>query len=1341
MTTGADDLNDDAIAIIALAGRFPGAPTVEAFWENLSQGVESIRVFAAEELAGAGVPEEEFRSPDYVPAKAVLDDIAGFDAGYFGVSPREAALIDPQQRLFLEICVELLERAALGPGRGRERVSVYAGVSKNTYLFFNLLSHPELRRSPGALQTLGANDKDYLATRVSHKLGLRGPSITVQTACSSSLTAVHIACQSLLSGESDYAVAGGVALDVPHLAGYTYEPGGIFSPDGHCRAFDADARGTVFGQGAGAVLLRRLPDALAAGDRIHAVIRGSAVNNDGDAKAGFTAPSVEGQAAVVVEALANAGVDAETISYVEAHGTGTALGDPIEVEALTRAYRLWTDRTGFCRIGSVKTNIGHLNAASGIAGLIKTVLALRHELIPASLHYRRPNSRIPFAETPFAVAAEPVPWPENGQTPRRAGVSSFGIGGTNVHVVLESAPEPQRAPAGRPWQLVPLSARSPAALGRLAADLGAALAAGGELDLADVGYTHQTGRRRFAHRAAVTARDTAHAAELLAAPVTRPAGPMRATVVLLFPGQGVQYPGLARGLYAQEPVFRQEMDECAEILRDLGGADPLGFLEPSADPVALLRTEAAQPVLFTVEHALARLWESWGVRPEAVAGHSLGEITAVCAAGVLDRDDALRLVAERARLMGEAPAGAMLAAACDAGRLPSPLPDGVALAAVNSPVQTVLSGPEAPIELVRETLAEQEIRCRRLPGNNAFHSPLMAEAAERLTAFAAGLRLRAPRLPVISNVTGRWMRDEEATDPRYWGRQLLSSVRFMAGAGELLAAERVFLETGPGQTLSRLIRQHPSWSAEAHRAVACLPGRPDSGTADRQAMLEAAGALWECGTEPEWSRLLGGPRRPVVLPTYPFERTRHWIDPLPLGPGDPVATLPQPSAAVSTADDLRPADADDLQERVITVFETLLGVDGVRADDDFFDLGGHSLLGVELVTRLRDATGVRLPLTAIFDRPHPAGIVALLRTARSEGLSAALAGVGVDSREDIRLEPDLRLPASRAAGHTDPGTVLLTGASGFLGNFLLRELLQQTSATVECLVRAPDPAAGLARLTAGLHRYGLLEDADLSRVRVLPGDFAQDGLGLPAAEYDRLARTVDVIYHNGAKVSFLEPYPLIRKTNVKGVHEILRLAGEHRLKTVHHVSTIAVFDCDALADVTIAAEDTDLSRGGGFHGGYDESKWVAERILGLAREAGFPVTVFRPGNIAGHSRTGVVSDGHRVEAAVEHEAIYPVTVTDQRETGFAIEVAGRVLGADRVVELPHPVTASEDFAFVLDQVPGAFVFLGACPPGVNPGETPVNHSADAVFDEAVLPDAARLLAELARWRLAQEADG
>ncbi|HVX65868.1 MAG TPA: type I polyketide synthase, partial [Bryobacteraceae bacterium] len=658
-----------AIAIVGMAGRFPGARNVREFWRNLRGGVESVRRFTDDELRSAGVSEELLSDPNYVKAGVVLDDVGLFDAPFFGFSPRDASIMDPQHRHFLECAWEALENAGHTPEGFRGSIGVYAGSGMNTYLIYNLLANRQLVESAGLfLLKQTGNDKDVLATRVSYQLDLRGPSINIQTACSTSLVAVHMACQSLLNHECDMALAGGVTIELPHGTGYVYREGEILSQDGHCRSFDAASTGTIFGSGLGLVVLRRLEDAIEDGDTIHAIVRGSAINNDGSRKIGYLAPSVDGQAEVIAEALAVAGVDADSISYIETHGTGTKVGDPIEISGLTQAFRESTDRKGFCAIGSVKSNIGHLDAAAGGTGLIKTVLALEHGEIPPSLHFEKPNPHIDFTASPFYVNAKLQEW-KAGPEPRRAGVTSLGIGGTNAHVILEEAPAVKRKQARRPWQLLVLSAKTPTALEAAGPRLAERLREEPGIELADAAFTCQLGRRAFRYRRAVVCRSTEEAAAMLEAKGTAAIdsgdGSAR-EAVFLFSGQGSQYVRMGLGLYGEEPVFRKELDRCAELLAPHLGLDLRSVLYPADEAVEsaaeqLNQTALTQPALFAVEYALAKLWMSWGVRPAAMVGHSIGEYVAACLAGVFSLEDALAVVAARGRLMQSLPAGAMTA--------------------------------------------------------------------------------------------------------------------------------------------------------------------------------------------------------------------------------------------------------------------------------------------------------------------------------------------------------------------------------------------------------------------------------------------------------------------------------------------------------------------------------------------------------------------------------------------------------------------------------------------------------------------------------------------------------
>jgi acyl transferase domain-containing protein/thioesterase domain-containing protein/acyl carrier protein len=885
--TDAHDAPPDAIAIIGMSGRFPGAGSVAEFWQHLVDGVESVREFSDEELLAAGVDRASIADPRFVRAGAVLDDIEGFDHRFFGLTPREAALTDPQHRMFLECAWEAFESAGYAPGTMRGSVGVFAGGGTSDYLLYHLGSNPELLRSLDYMDMTIANDRDQMPTRVSYKLNLTGPSIAVQTACSTSLVATHLACESLLNQQCDLAIAGGASIKLPQ-AGYVHHEGGVASPDGHVRTFDASAQGAVFGSGVGVVVLKRLGEALADGDHIYAVIRGSAVNNDGAAKVGYTAPSVEGQRRVIAEALAAADVDADTIGYVEAHGTATALGDPIEITALTQAYAATTARTGFARIGSVKTNVGHLVAAAGVTGLIKTALSLHHELIPASLHYESPNPAIDFAASPFSVVSERTAWPRGAQ-PRRAGVSSFGIGGTNAHVVLEEAPAvaPSTASA-RPYQLLPISAQTEgpleAATGRLAEHLRTEPAQ----QLADIAYTLQSGRRAFARRRAVVAHDAAAAAAAIEARdaklvVGATAEARARSVAFMFPGGGAQYAGMARELYETEPLFRREIDHCVELLMPHLGADLRDYLYPVGEGAAeraqeLNRPKYAMPSLFVVGYALAQLLQAWGVRPGAMIGHSVGEYVAATLAGVVQLSDALALVALRGRLFETMAPGAMISVQLPEAELRPLLGSALDIAAINAPALCVATGPEVDVDALERTLRERGVEFSRLHLAIAAHSRLVDPILGEFRALLDRIELRAPALPFVSDVSGTWITDAEATDPAYWERHLRSTVRFADGVGELLRdPDRVLLEVGPGQTLTTLSRLHADRAPD--QSIVQTTRHPREEGSDAAFLFATLGRLWATGVEIDWQALHAGEqRRRVPLPTYPFEHQRHWIE-------------------------------------------------------------------------------------------------------------------------------------------------------------------------------------------------------------------------------------------------------------------------------------------------------------------------------------------------------------------------------------------------------------------------------------------------------------------------------
>ncbi|MFF1904869.1 condensation domain-containing protein [Kitasatospora sp. NPDC058218] len=873
------------IAVIGMAGRFPGAGDPDRFWRNIADGIESVTWLTDEELLAAGVAEEQFRDPRYVRAATVLDGLDRFDAGLFGLTPMEAAVLDPQHRMLLEGTQALFDNAGYNPETLDTTTGVYVGVGFPSYLVNNLLGRPELIEQVGMQRIFFATDKGFAPTRISHKFDLTGPSVGVDTACSTSLVAVHQACRALLGYECDLAVAGGAGAVLPNGVGYQYEEGGIHSPDGHCRAFDAAAAGTRFGSGVGLVLLKRLSEAVADGDNVLAVIRGSAVNNDGAAKAGFTAPSVGGQAAVIGEALAFAEVSPDTVGYVEAHGTGTVLGDPIELAGLTRAFQEHTDRRQYCAIGSLKTNVGHLDVAAGVAGLIKTVQALRHRQLPPSLNFVQPNPSIDFARSPFYVNTELRPWPAPEGAPRRAGVSSFGIGGTNAHVVLEEAPDRAASGPSREEQLLVVSARSPEALERLSAELAEALRADPGTPLPDLAFTLSSGRRGHAHRRALVCRD--HAGAIGALDGSRPAELLSGLaadapgVAFLMPGQGAQQLRMLADVFAGEPVFREVVDRCAELAAGPLGVDLRQVIWPGATDEEQARerldqTWLTQPALFTVSLAVARLWQAWGVRPSVLVGHSLGEYVAATLAGVFRLEDALDLVIERARLMNEVPGGAMLAVSLDEQAL-EPMLGGCSLAAVNGPRQCVASGPYPAIEELERQLSALGVDHRRLRTSHAFHSAMSDVVVRRFEKTVARFDLGVPQIPIVSCLTGQVLTAGEIRSPVYWARQLRGTVRFadaVRTAGEYGA--EVFLEVGPGRTLTSMVRRN---GVPARQAIASGRGVGEDGT-DAGAVLSALGALYCAGVSVDWEGFWAGQRRHrVPLPGYPFERERHWIDP------------------------------------------------------------------------------------------------------------------------------------------------------------------------------------------------------------------------------------------------------------------------------------------------------------------------------------------------------------------------------------------------------------------------------------------------------------------------------
>jgi len=884
-----NDTHDNDLAIVGMAGRFPGAQNVEEFWRNLCDGVESIRTYTEQELVDAGERLEAIRRPGYIKAGAPLDGMELFDAEFFGFSPKESAILDPQHRHFLECAWEALEDAAHVPQDFDGQIGLYGGCGMGSYFYFNLCSNQDLVDSVGMfLLRHTGNDKDFLVTRAAYLLDLKGPAVNVQTACSTSLVATHLACQSLINGECDMALAGGVTIEIPHRRGYVYRESEILSPDGHCRAFDAQAAGTVFGSGVGVVVLRRLADAVEDRDHIYAVIRGSAINNDGASKVGYLAPSVDGQAEAMAEAYAVAGVSPDDIGYIECHGTGTTMGDPIEVEALTQAFRTRTERTAFCRIGSVKTNIGHLDTAAGVASLIKTALTLHHKKMAPSLHYTAPSPNVAMDQTPFVVNDALRDWPAE-QGPRIAAVNSLGVGGTNAHVVLSEAPEQQPSSEGRALQLLTLSARNRKALDGNVERLARCLRGQPELDLADVAYTLHKGRRAFDQRCVLAASSSGEATAVLES-----ADPRRlfrhtvvdgeASVAFMFPGGGSQQASMGARLYEEEPAFREQVDHGLRRLKELCDVDlrPLWF--PSDEDLESAERELERmphqlPAIFIVEYALAQLWKSWGIEPRALIGHSVGENTAACVAGVMSFDDCLRLVHLRGVLFERVPESAMLSVDMPAEEVEPLLEGECDLAVVNTPDLCVVSGSTENVERLQTKLAERDVETRRVAVPVAAHSRMLEPILGDFRAFLESIELSPPEIPFVSNRSGTWITDAEAQDPGYWVEHLRHRVRFAEGIGTLLETPgRVLLEVGAGQTLSSLARQHPSASPR-HNIIPSLPRRDDV-ISDATFFLTSVGRAWASGVDFELARLWKDERRRrVSLPTYAFVHKPYFLEP------------------------------------------------------------------------------------------------------------------------------------------------------------------------------------------------------------------------------------------------------------------------------------------------------------------------------------------------------------------------------------------------------------------------------------------------------------------------------
>lgn len=1160
---------DCDVAIVGAAGRFPGARNLDELWENLRAGRETVTTWAREDLDPL-VPARDRNDPHYIPTRGVLADIDLFDAGLFGISPSEAELMDPQLRVFMEVAWEAFENAGyLGESVGGP-VGVWAGMGNNFYYHYNVLTRPDKLATMGEIAAEIANEKDHIAPRVSHKLNLRGPSLSVHAACSTSLVVIENAYQALISHQVDMALAGGIDIRTPQKSGQRHEEGGVFSVDGHCRPFDAAATGTMFGEGAGAVVLKRLDDAVRDNDTVLAVIRGAAVNHDGGHKVSYLAPSVEGQSRLVASALGLADIHPDTLSFIEAHGTATPIGDPIEVEALTRVFRAFTERRRYCAIGSIKGNFGHATTAAGIAGLLKVVLALRHRQLPATLHFRTPNPRIDFGSSPFYVSNKLMDWKSEGH-PRRAGVSSFGFCGTNAHIVLEEAPQaPATEAPTRAHQLFLLSARNKAALDEMSTQLGQAVAGLDPAHLADAAYTTQVGRKRMEHRRCVVVVPGADPAASFA----QPSGPRSASarsemvdpgVALLFPGQGAQYINMGRSLYAGESVYRESVDRCAALLAPHLGVDLRGFLFPEASDEerateSLNNTFYTQPAIFTVAYSLAQQLRSFGVRPTTYLGHSIGEFVAATLAGVMELEDALRLVAIRGRLMRDLPRGSMLTVRQAATTLAPQLPNGVDIAAVNGPELTVVAGPTPLLTELAATLSAADVANRMLHTSHAFHSSMMEPIVDTFLHTVEKVKLSEPNAAMVSTVTGDWVQPGQFTDPGYWARHLRSPVLFSKAVQLLLADENlVLMECGPRRTCSSLALQHRPRRPE--RVLGTLPDSADP-TDEIPSLLLALGGLWMNGVSPDWAAVHGGQkRRRVALPAYAFQRKRYWIDPgataAALTSSDPAAlsgaaSLRTPSTAPSDAKAgtaAAPA-ADDLMSQLRRLIEGLVGnpLEDFDEHTPFLMLGLDSLLLTQLARAVRAQLGLEtsfrdlvekyssphLLVTALSQQRPTTTSAATTTTATTAAATTTTAAANKASLPSVPVGRDPFAPAAAQRFPLTPGQAYWrrfrdgAGARTRVGKEILLLRLHgelHQDALERALKTLPMFHEALRGRIDGTSESFLVDgalDAPIER---------QDLSGLPAAT--RSAREAELIQRLNAEPFDLERGPLCRFALVK----------------------------------------------------------------------------------------------------------------------------------------------------------------------------------------------------------------
>ena len=1067
------------IAIIGMAGRFPGSNTIAEFWDMLTEGRETISFFSDAEL-DPSIPSSTKNDPAYVKARGVIEKADEFDAEFFGFNPRSAEMMDPQQRLFLEIAWEILENTGYLPQRFNGSVGVFAGCGYNTYFTNNVLAHPEIVERAGQFNVRLLNEKDYIATRTAYQLNLKGPAVAIYSACSTSLLAIAQAVSSIRDGQCDIALAGAASITSPLKSGHFYEEGSIMSKDGHCKPFDAEATGTVFSDGAGAVLLKSLEEAKRDGDTIYAVIKGIGINNDGADKGSFGGPSAEGQAGAIAMAIDDAAIEASTISYVEAHGTATPLGDPIEIEGLNLAFGV-QEHKQFCAVGSVKSNLGHLTAASGVAGLIKTVLALHHGQIPPTLFYNKLNPNIKLDDSPFYINASLKNW-ETDKT-RRAGVSSFGVGGTNVHVVLEEFENaPAQSGTAKPQSLVTWSAKTEASLGNYAKKLAGFAERHMDVNVADMAYTLQSTRADFNQRRFVIAANTKDLSakltlENIEASTYKKLSSKASEIVFMFPGQGSQYVNMGRELYDNEPVFKAAVDECIGLLKDTPQAHIMEVIYPAVvdetSAQKIKNTFYTQPAIFIMEYAMAKLWMSWGIEPTIFTGHSIGEFVAAHFAGVFSLKDALLLISTRARMVSEVEKGSMLSVRTDARQLQTILPEGLSIAAINSNKLCVVAGPDKLVEAFSARLEEIEIPGRLLHTSHAFHSAMMDEIVKPFEEVVKTLKLNPPVKPVVSTVTGSWMSEAEATDPAYWAQHLRKTVRFADAVDTLQENEgRLLLEVGPGTVLATLSKQQV-----VNKTTPILPGfEKNETTTEYYSVLRALGQLWLNGIEPDWKAFYHGQKRlKLNLPAYAFDKKRYWLEAaLPQQINAPAIETPQPELKTENITIENPLMRQELlTEKLRELFEDASGIeiDAAATNVNFVEIGFDSLLLTQIATNLKKEFNVPITFRKLFEDYNTIqNLAAYLDASLPAGAYAPQAAPVSSYQQPVYSAPAIPAPTTAPAQAANPALDLIAQQIQMLASQL--SALQNTPANAP-VSQTPPAAAPAATPAASKIQYDL----------------------------------------------------------------------------------------------------------------------------------------------------------------------------------------------------------------------------------------------------------------------------